>query len=102
MALASWLFVRGSESIWIERPHGRTMRIAGPGALRDERDFEDEDSLQEYQVALATRLTEAGFLLWGSDRERRTEADRRQTPRGTTDRRNAGRPQGSGVRAQEP
>jgi hypothetical protein len=87
MPLASWLFLRGSESIWIERPHGRTMLVAGPGGLRDEREFEDEDSLQAYQVTLATRLTDAGWFLWGFDRERRHAADRRQAPRDTTDRR---------------
>jgi hypothetical protein len=87
MPLASWLFLRGSESIWIERPHGRTMLVAGPGGLHDERDFDDEDSLQAYQVALATRLTDAGWFLWGFDRERRQAADRRQISRDTNDRR---------------
>jgi hypothetical protein len=87
MPLASWLFLRGSESIWIERPHGRTMLVAGPGGLRDEREFEDEDSLQAYQVTLATRLTDAGWFLWGFDRERRQLADRRQLPRAVNDRR---------------
>ena len=90
MPLASWLFLRGSESIWIERPYGRKMLVAGPSGLRDEREFDDEDSLQAYQVALATRLTEAGWFLWGFDRERRLTSDRRSAPRDTTDRRRPG------------
>ena len=87
MPLASWLFLRGAESIWIERPHGRTMVVAGPGKYREERDFADEDSLQDYQVDLATRLTDAGWFLWGFDRERRHAADRRLVSRQTADRR---------------
>jgi hypothetical protein len=87
MPLASWLFIRGSESIWIERPHGRTMIVAGPGAQHDEREFEDEGSLQAFQVAIATRLTEAGWFLWGFDRERRHAPDRRRMPRDSKDRR---------------
>ncbi len=90
MPLASWLFVRGSESIWIERPHGRTMVVAGPGAQRNEREFDDEDALQAYQVALATDLTNAGWFLWGFDRERRQASDRRGVPRNTQDRRQRG------------
>ena len=90
MPLASWLFLRGSESIWIERPYGRTMVVAGPAGLRDEREFDDEDSLQAYQVTLATRLTDAGWFLWGFDRERRLAGDRRSLPRDTKDRRQHG------------
>jgi hypothetical protein len=63
------------------------MIVAGPGAYRDEREFPDEQSLQEYQVALATRLTEKGWFLWGFDRERRQTPDRRRTPRTTRERR---------------
>lgn len=95
MPLASWLFLREGESIWIERPHGRTMLVAGPGGLREEREFEDEDALQAYQVALATRLTEAGWFLWGFDRERRQAPDRRSAPRATNDRRRNSARQGS-------
>jgi hypothetical protein len=85
--LASWLFVRGSDSIWIERPHGHTMLVAGPGAFREEHEFSDEGALQAYQVDLATRLTDAGWFLWGFDRERRHGSERRQTARVSKDRR---------------
>jgi hypothetical protein len=87
MPLASWLFLRKSESIWIERPHGCTMVVAGPGAQREEREFADEDALQTYQMDLATRLTNEGWFLWAFDRERRQAPDRRLTPRDTQDRR---------------
>jgi len=87
MPLASWLFLRGKESVWVERPHGRTMLVAGPGTFREEKEFADEDALQAYQVELATRLTEAGWFLWGFDRERRHAADRRLADRNTSDRR---------------
>jgi hypothetical protein len=90
MPLASWLFVRASESIWIERPHGRTMLVAGPGVFREEQEFADEDALQEYQVALATQLTERGWFLWAHDRDRRQTPDRRSVPRNTQDRRRSG------------
>jgi hypothetical protein len=90
MPVASWLFLRGPESIWIERPHGCKMLVAGPGALREELEFPDEDALQSYQVALATRLTEAGWFLWAYDRDRREAPDRRTAPRNTTDRRRRG------------
>jgi len=87
MPLASWLFVKGTESIWIERPHGHVMIVAGPGASRHERDFPDEEALQQYQVTLAEELTEGGWFLGGMDRERRSAADRRQASRTSPDRR---------------
>jgi hypothetical protein len=87
MPLASWLFVNGSDSIWIERPTERLMIVAGPGTFRDEREFADEATLQEYQVALAERLTESGWFLWGFDKERRRTADRRGAARSTQERR---------------
>jgi hypothetical protein len=82
MSLASWLFVKDSESIWVERPYGRVMIVAGPGAKRDQREFLSEDALQQYQILLAERLTDDGWFLWGVDRERRSGADRRRETRG--------------------
>ena len=63
------------------------MLVAGPGAMREEQDFVDEDALQAYQVALATRLSAAGWFLWAHDRERRQTSDRRGATRNTKDRR---------------
>ena len=32
MTPASWLFIKGEQSIWIERPYGCLMIVAGPGS----------------------------------------------------------------------
>ena len=84
---ASWLFVKGEQSIWIERPHGHSMVVAGPGPTREQHDFADEDALQSYQMAIADRLASAGWLLWGVNAQRRTGAERRAAARQSPDRR---------------
>ena len=66
MALSSWLFIRDQESIWIERPHGFAIIVAGPGPARAHLLFPNDDALQAYQIATAERLTRAGWFLWGS------------------------------------
>jgi hypothetical protein len=86
MPLSSWLFIRDSESIWIERPYDFSIIVAGPGTVRAQFDFPNEEALQAYQVATAERLTQAGWFLWGFDRERR-QRDRRASPRASPDRR---------------
>jgi hypothetical protein len=85
--LASWLFIRGSESIWVERPYGSTLIVAGPGNHREQRDFIDDNALNAFQMALADRLAGEGWFLWAYDRDRRGGADRRRTARGSKDRR---------------
>ena len=87
MPVASWLFVRNNDSIWIERPSGHLMIVAGPGSSRVQHDFPDEAALEAYQVELAERLTAAGWFLWGVNRERRQTDDLRSSQRGTPDRR---------------
>jgi hypothetical protein len=87
MTASSWLFVRGDESIRVVRPEGRGLVVLGPGALREVRDFGTEADLQEYQVALAERLSELGWVLLGPDVDRRKGTDRRRAPRTTADRR---------------
>ena len=72
MPISSWLFIRERESIWIERPYGFSVIVAGPGSARAHFVFPDEQALQAYQVTTAERLTEAGWFLWGFDQERRT------------------------------
>ena len=76
MALSSWLFIRGQESIWIERPHDFSVIVAGPGSARAHLLFPNDDALQAYQIATAERLTRAGWFLWGFDQERRKRDDR--------------------------
>jgi hypothetical protein len=81
------LFIKGDQSIWIERPFGCSMVVAGPGPTREQHDFPDEAALQNYQIAVADKLAGAGWLLWGVNRQRRNGVERRTTPRGATDRR---------------
>jgi hypothetical protein len=81
------LFIKGEQSIWIERPFGCSMVVAGPGATREQHDFADEDALQNYQIAIADKLAAAGWLLWGVNRQRRNGAERRVASRGTDRRR---------------
>ena len=84
---ASWLFIKDQQSIWVERPHGRLLVVAGPGKAREQRDFISEEALDQYQIALAEKLAGDGWFLWGVNKERRLAADRRKTSRGTSDRR---------------
>jgi hypothetical protein len=89
MPLASWLFIKDSESIWIERPYGNTIIVAGPGSAREQHDFPDEKALEEFQIAIGERLTERGWFLWGFDRDRRSGRERRTIDRQAPDRRHA-------------
>ena len=76
MPQSSWLFIRERESIWIERPYGYSVIVAGPRSARAHLVFRNEDALQAYQVATAERLTRAGWFLWGFDQERRKPSER--------------------------
>ena len=89
---ASWLFIKDNQSIWVERPHGRLLVVAGPGTAHEQRDFISDEALDQFQIALAERLANDGWFLWGVDRERRLATDRRRLDRGTPDRRLARRP----------
>ena len=91
MPLASWLFIKGTESIWVERPHGHTMIVAGPGPVRKKHRLSNETELQAFQTTLAEELVGAGWFLWGFDRERRTGGDRRTGGRAGSDRRASAR-----------
>ena len=84
---SSWLFIKDNQSIWIERPHGRLLVVAGPGAQHEQRDFISDEALDQFQIALAERLAGDGWFLWGVNRDRRLEAERRRIPRNAPDRR---------------
>jgi hypothetical protein len=71
MPIASWLFVRGSESICVERPFGTTLIVAGPGHCRQQRTFISEKELQRFQIELAEDLTAKGWFLWAYNNDRR-------------------------------
>ena len=87
MPLACWLFIKDGQSIWIERPHGLTMIVAGPGPTREQHEFPDEKALEAFQITLGERLTERGWFLWGFDRDRRSGRERRSIDRRSPDRR---------------
>jgi hypothetical protein len=91
MPLASWLFVRNGQSIWVERPHGFSIIVAGPGAQREQHDLADEKAVEEFQIAIGERLTNAGWFLWGFDKDRRTGRERRVIDRNAPDRRQSRR-----------
>jgi hypothetical protein len=80
----SWLFTRDAESVYICRIDGRRVVVAGPGTARHHVDFTDEESLQRYQIMVAEDMAKAGWILYATDRQRRsasrptTVADRRQ------------------------
>jgi hypothetical protein len=67
------------------------MVVAGPGAQREEREFANEDAVQDFQISLAGRLTSAGWFLAAFDYERRQAQDRRAVRRDATDRRSGTR-----------
>lgn len=78
MPLASWLFLKEAEAIWVERPYGTTLVVAGPGkTARQQRDFRDEAELDRFQMDLAQRLATDGWFLWGINRDRRLETQGR-------------------------
>ena len=77
--MASWLFIRGSESIWIERPFGTTLIVAGPGYRRERRTFINEDHLQRFQVNMAERLAADRWFLWAYNHDRRDAVRQRRS-----------------------
>ena len=83
----SWLFIKDGRSIWIERPHRHSITVAGPGSTSERHHFLDEEAVEAFEVSIGERLTEAGWFLWGFDRERRHLPDRRGVVRDFPDRR---------------
>lgn len=74
MRNASWLFIRGPESIWIERLSGKTLIIAGPGRRRQQRRFFTEEQLQRFQIRLAEKLAGQRWFLWAYNGDRRSRS----------------------------
>ncbi|HEY6362571.1 MAG TPA: hypothetical protein VIX63_15775 [Vicinamibacterales bacterium] len=90
-APASWLFVKGEETVWILRPEDFVLLIYGPGPTQKRHTFDGEASMEGFHVWLAEELMSSGWILWGIDRDRRSGHDRRGTRRDVPDRRLAAR-----------
>lgn len=87
MSVLAWLFLRGSESIRIERdPKAFVLRVEGPGYEREVHAFKDESEVGEFQRTYEARLLAEGWVL-GASQERRSGRDRRAHPRGPDRRR---------------
>jgi hypothetical protein len=89
----TWLFVRDSESIWLQRPADGALRVAlhGPLTHRSEFSFPGELELLDFISDVERRLLEKGWTLQrpGQPQDRRTNtggwsvgalADRRRQP----------------------
>jgi hypothetical protein len=86
----SWLFVRGAQAVQFVRPTQEPILVVnGPGRRRVARRFDTEAALYAYVQEHATRLTKSGFHFRGLGVERR-DRERRNAPRPTSERRNAG------------
>jgi hypothetical protein len=88
MPEASWLFVKGDQSIRVVRPLTATaLSVSGPGRARAQYAFDGEAAVQAYQMELAEQFSAAGWVLIGENLDRRRGGERRLTERETLDRR---------------
>ena len=78
MGGGSWLFVKELKSTWIECPRRNVLRIAGPGAVRDQREFITVDELEEFLSSLTDQLVAEGWILPQIDYDRRRVVRRRR------------------------
>ena len=75
----SWLFVRGSESVYVVR-NGLgiiVLSVHGPGPAKAVYAFDDEASAQNFLVGLQHKLLAAQWSFDGENVERRREIDPR-------------------------
>lgn len=84
---STWLFTKGTESIWVECVDGQALVIAGPGTERKAVEYRSEAELQTGQIALAETLSAGGWVLWPSEKDRRSGQERRAASRDGSDRR---------------
>jgi hypothetical protein len=82
----TWLFRKEHETIWVVRPEAYLLLLFGPGSARKQYRFGGDAEMQVFQVTLAENLASAGWILWGTNRDRR-RTERRRTPRSIPDRR---------------
>jgi hypothetical protein len=86
---ASWLFVRGRESIRVVLSDEWMLLVSGPGSKRWSYTFKSDEERTEFQRSLEGRLRVQGWVLEGYETERRLGGERRVRRRGARDRRTA-------------
>jgi hypothetical protein len=84
---ASWLFVRGIETIRVVLGGEWKLLVSGPGAKRWSYTFDSDDERFQFQTSLEERLRLQGWSLEGYEHDRRMGGERRGAGRGTRDRR---------------
>ena len=84
---ASWLFVRGIETIRVVLGGEWKLLVSGPGAKRWSYTFDSDEERFQFQTSLEERLRLQGWALEGYDHERREGGDRRVSQRESRDRR---------------
>src|SRR5687767_5531683 len=64
---ASWLFIKGQETIWLLRSDADHLVVCGPGTCREHFRFDADSAMESFQVSFAERLIAGGWILWGID-----------------------------------
>ncbi len=87
----TWTFRRDDDRFVIERRSDRALTVSY-GTERRDYSFENLMDLLRFQLGLEDQLLDDGWSLSEFVPERRTQIDRRETPRPTPDRRRPLRP----------
>jgi hypothetical protein len=83
-----WLFVRGADTLTVERLTSLCLAVSSSTGDRRVHDFGSGINLLEFQIALHGHLIDTGWALDDFSPERRIRPeDRRQTRTGAPDRR---------------
>lgn len=83
---SSWLFTRNDESVYISLAGKHGVVVAGPGQARQQFEFDSEGAVERYQRQVAEQMAAGGWILYATDRQRRSR-ERTGDQRVATDRR---------------
>ena len=83
----SWLFVREQQTVYVFQLSPEELAICGPASRRSTMRFHSEQELFRFRQINANKLLGAGYGFAGYCVDRRSGAERRQTPRPEGDRR---------------
>ena len=83
----SWLYTRGTESVYIYEVSPLQLAVCGPGAERSVRMFTTSQDLFQFNQRHTNGLSAAGYRFDGFGIERRSGTDRRRVSRSPNDRR---------------